>query len=285
MDLLPAAFTHHALNTGEVTISYSVGPDNGPTLLMLHGVTSRRDGFVRVLPALMDSFRIITIDQRGHGYSGHTPGRYGRSDHAGDIRYVLDHVCREPTIVWGHSMGGGNAVQMAYENSDGVVGLVLEDAALFGSQRQRANADSPIRLMFNAQLEMRESGQSADQIAARLTEMNPTQPAFFADWKAQCLLQMDLELLRNASAGRARPGAEPDAALAAIACPMLIVQADPDNGGILPDEYLAKIVPPRDDITVVKLPGTNHNINREFAEPLLEVVLPWLATLRTRPEV
>lgn len=279
MDLLPAEFQHQALNTGDVTIGYSIGPDNGPTLLMLHGVTSRRDGFVRVLPALEPNYRVITIDQRGHGYSGHTPGRYGRGDHAADIRYVLDHVCREPTIVWGHSMGGGNAVQMAYENSDAVVGLILEDAALFGSQRPNPPINSPIRLMFKAQLEMVEAGLSEAEISAKLEELNPNQPAFFGAWKAACLLQMDLRVLRNASAGASRPGAEPREALTAIPCPMLIVQADPDNGGILPDDYLAKVVPPREDITVVKLPGTNHNINREFPEPLLEVVLPWLAHL------
>jgi pimeloyl-ACP methyl ester carboxylesterase len=279
MDLLPAEFKHLALNTGEVTIGYSVGPDNGPDLLMLHGVTSRRDGFVRVLPALMPDYRIITIDQRGHGYSGHTPGRYSRGDHAADIRYVLEHVCRAPTLVWGHSMGGGNAVQMAYENNHGIAGLILEDAALFGSQRLQASVNSPIRVMFKAQLEMVEADLDEPTIAAKLKELNPGQPEFFGAWKAECLLQMDVQLLRNASSGASRPGAEPNEALTAIPCPMLILQADPDNGGILPDDYLAKIVPDRKDVAVVKLPGTNHNINREFPEPLLEVVLPWLRNL------
>jgi len=43
MALLLKGFTDHTINTGEVEIGYSVGPDNGPTLLLLHGATSRRD--------------------------------------------------------------------------------------------------------------------------------------------------------------------------------------------------------------------------------------------------
>lgn len=40
MPLLLNGFTDHTIDTGEVEIGYSVGPDNGPPMLMLHGVTS-----------------------------------------------------------------------------------------------------------------------------------------------------------------------------------------------------------------------------------------------------
>ena len=111
MALLLKGFTDHMINTGEVEIGYSVGPDNGPTLLLLHGATSRRDSFFRVTDSLTPNFRVIAMDQRGHGYSGHTPGHYLREDHARDIEFILKNVCKEPSIVWGHSMGGGNAIE------------------------------------------------------------------------------------------------------------------------------------------------------------------------------
>jgi pimeloyl-ACP methyl ester carboxylesterase len=80
MPLLLTGFSDYSINTGEVEISYSVGPDNGPTLLLLHGVTSRRDGFTMLLDTVTQDYRVITIDQRGHGYSGHTPGHYMTRD-------------------------------------------------------------------------------------------------------------------------------------------------------------------------------------------------------------
>ena len=105
MPLLLNGFTDHTINTGEVEIGYSVGPNNGPTLLLCHGVTSRRDGFLRVIDELVGDYRIITMDQRGHGFSGHTTGAYDRFDHARDIRFVMENVSKMPTVVWGHSMG------------------------------------------------------------------------------------------------------------------------------------------------------------------------------------
>ena len=41
MVLLLNGFTDHTIDTGEVEIAYSTGPDNGPTLLLLHGLTDR----------------------------------------------------------------------------------------------------------------------------------------------------------------------------------------------------------------------------------------------------
>ncbi len=87
MPLLINGFTDHTIDTGEVEIGYSVGPDNGPTLLLLHGVTSRRDGFVRVIKELVKNYRVITMDQRGHGYSG--AGHNINREHPDDMLPVV----------------------------------------------------------------------------------------------------------------------------------------------------------------------------------------------------
>lgn len=279
MKLLIDGFEHRTTDTGEVEIGYSVGPDNGPPLLLLHGVTSRRDGFVRVVDSLTPSWRVVAMDQRGHGFSGHAPGAYGRADHARDIRHVLDNVCGAPTIVWGHSMGGGNAVEMAAADGSLVRALMLEDPALFGASRPPGDADSPTRVAFRRFLAMIEEGKSVDAMAAALLAQNPGQPAFFARWKAECLQQMDAEILRNVVAGRSGSASDPGDLLARIDCPVLLVQADPAAGGVLPDDYLDAIRPRRDGFAVARLAGAGHNLNREHPEELLAVVLPWLEVL------
>ena len=65
--------------------------------------------------------------------------------------------------------------------------------------------------------------------------------------------------------------------LATIQVPVILLQADPDAGGILPDDYLAGILPNSDSFTSQKIVGAGHNINREYPEKMLPVVLPWLA--------
>ena len=57
------------------------------------------------------------------------------------------------------------------------------------------------------------------------------------------------------------------------------MQADPNAGGSNTDEYLAEIIPDRENFTVKKIVGAGHNINREHTELLLPVALPWLERL------
>ncbi len=279
MDLLIQGFDHRTANTGEVEIGYSVGPDNGPPLLLLHGVTSRRDGFVRVLDALTPSWRVFTMDQRGHGYSGHTPGAYARADYARDVRHMLDHVIGEPTVIWGHSLGGGNATETAATDPSLIRALLLEDPALFGPSRPPIAEDSPVRQNFRLFLRLVEEGRSLDEMTATLLASNPAQGEVMARWKAECLRQMDPEMLRNVAEARPLGHSDPKDLLARIDCPALLAQADPAAGGVLPDDYLAGLLPGDGRIKVERLPGCGHNLNRDHPEELLAVALPWLQTL------
>ena len=277
MVLLLNGFTDHAIDTGEVEIAYSTGPDNGPTLLLLHGLTDRRDAFPTVIDTLDEIHRVVAIDQRGHGYSGRTPGHYSNDDHARDIRYILENVCQSPTVVWGHSMGGANAIAMAADPPEELKALILEDTAIFGRARSTRAGGAPVNSPFGASLELIEAGISAEEMASRIAQSEPGMPDYYAPWKAERLAQIDPEILRDVVAGRRRGVQDPKESLAKIDCPVLLMQADPDKGGILQDEFLAEITPKTGDWTVVKVVGAGHVINRNHPELALPIVMPWLA--------
>ena len=277
MALLLNGFTDHAIDTGEVEIAYSTGPDNGPTLLLLHGLTDRRDAFPTVIDTLDVMHRVVAIDQRGHGYSGRTPGHYSNDDHARDIRYILENVCQSPTVVWGHSMGGANAIAMAADPPEQLKALILEDPAIFGRARSTRAGGAPVNSPFGASLELIEAGISAEEMASRIAESEPGMPDYYAPWKAERLAQIDPEILRDVVAGRRRGVQDPKESLAKIDCPVLLMQADPDKGGILQDEFLAEITPKTGDWTTVKVVGAGHVINRNHPELALPIVMPWLA--------
>jgi pimeloyl-ACP methyl ester carboxylesterase len=279
MPLLLKGFTDHTINTGEVEIAYSTGPDHGPPLLLLHGVTSRRDTFINVIDSLTPNYRVIAMDQRGHGFSGHVAGAYDREDHAQDIKFVIENVCKAAPIVWGHSMGGGNAVALGGMEPQLYRALILEDPAIFSRTGPPRPSSSPTRSLFRIHLGLIDAGLSSAEMAPKLQEASPNQPEYFAAWKAECLLQMDVEILRNLVDGKSNGGGDPVENLANIGCPVLLAQANPDAGGILPDDYLSSVVPQRVDFTAKKIVGAGHNISREYPELLLPVVVPWLAGL------
>ncbi|MCH8115845.1 MAG: alpha/beta hydrolase, partial [Chloroflexi bacterium] len=205
---------------------------------------------------------------------------YQREEQAGDIGFVMENICKGPTIVWGHSMGGGNAVAMAGDPPEQLNALVLEDPAVFGRKRPVSTNASPTVNTFRVHLDLLEAGLSMEEMAPKLQSASPGQPEYFALWKAECLQQMDIEILRDVVGGSSRGGGDPAESLAMITCPVLLLQADPTAGGILPDTYLAGIIPDNDDFIVTKILGAGHNINREHPEKMLPVVLPWLEAHR-----
>lgn len=279
MPLLLNGFTDHVVDTGEVEIGYSVGPDNGSAMLLLHGMSSRRDGFMHVTDMLSEKYKVFTMDQRGHGLSGHMPGAYSTADQVRDVVFVLKNIVKEPAIIWGHSMGGGNAATTVSENPGLATALILEDSGLRGGGGRRPGGRGVTQSIFAKHLKLMDAGLSLEEMTAKIEELQPGQPDYYAAWKSEVLIQMDNDLLRSTVEGTRTGGRDPREILDKIEVPTLFMQADPNAGGSNTDEYLAEIIPDRENFTVTKVVGAGHNINREHTELLLPVVVPWLAGL------
>ena len=91
----------------------------GEPVLLLHGITHRRQGWDRVVPLLAPERELWAVDLPSHGDSPDLPGDYG-----GDIAPLADAVeafCAaqgldRPHAV-GNSMGGLVALELAAQNA------------------------------------------------------------------------------------------------------------------------------------------------------------------------
>jgi pimeloyl-ACP methyl ester carboxylesterase len=54
---------------------------------------------MHVTGILSEKHKVFMMDQRGHGYSGHASGQYGREDHVRDVVFVLENVINQPAII------------------------------------------------------------------------------------------------------------------------------------------------------------------------------------------
>jgi pimeloyl-ACP methyl ester carboxylesterase len=89
------------------------GAEDDDVLLLVHGgfdFAGTYDVFAPKLAA--HGFRVVAWDQRGHGDSEHTT-LYGWDGDLRDALAVIDHVCRGPVPVVGHSKGGSMVLQLA----------------------------------------------------------------------------------------------------------------------------------------------------------------------------
>jgi pimeloyl-ACP methyl ester carboxylesterase len=115
--------TYH---TGEVDLNYVKSPDNGPPLVLLHGLTGRWQIFIPILPYLVLRHTVYAVDLRGHGKSGRVSGRYRCRDYGEDIAAFLKGRIAEAAIVHGFSTGGLVAAYLAAQHPELVSALILE---------------------------------------------------------------------------------------------------------------------------------------------------------------
>ncbi len=107
----------------------SWGPEDGPAVLAVHGVTASHLTWPLVASFLPDA-HLIAPDLRGRGRSNGLPGPWGMPQHAEDLATVLDAFGVNSAVVVGHSMGAFASLVLANRYPEKVSALVLVDGGL-----------------------------------------------------------------------------------------------------------------------------------------------------------
>jgi pimeloyl-ACP methyl ester carboxylesterase len=97
----------------------------GPLIVLVHGITGNSDQWEPVMEALSDRFTVFAPDLLGHGESAKPRGDYSLGAYASGIRDLLIGLDAEPATIVGHSLGGGIAMQLAYQFPERCGRLVL----------------------------------------------------------------------------------------------------------------------------------------------------------------
>lgn len=100
---------------------------DGPPLVMLHGFLADRRLWRAQADALVDSYRVVLPDMRGHGESGPSPPGVGFEDLVADVVAILDELEIREAVWAGLSIGGMIALRGALWEPERVRALVLVD--------------------------------------------------------------------------------------------------------------------------------------------------------------
>src|SRR5512134_1657783 len=114
-------------------VSYRIG-GRGPLLVLLHGIAGTSATWNDVLPWLSAKHTVLAPDLLGHGGSSKPEGDYSLGAYANAVRDLLEALdLRRGTIV-GHSLGGGVAMQLAYQYPERCERLVLVSSGGLGRE-------------------------------------------------------------------------------------------------------------------------------------------------------
>lgn len=108
------------------------GPADAPPLVLVHGWSL--DGemtYHRVIPALAERHRVIVPDHRNHGRSEWIRGPFDVDVLADELAGILDAVGVRAATVFGWSMGGMAAQELALRRPDLVARMILGGTAAY----------------------------------------------------------------------------------------------------------------------------------------------------------
>lgn len=125
----------------DVSIAVHDRGGDGPPLLVLHGLAGSSRELLPTADALTDSYRVLLMDQRGHGRSTRRPEDLSRQAFVADVVRVLEAFCPgQKCVLVGQSMGAHTAFLTAAARPDLIDRVVLLEGHAAGSDDPREAA-------------------------------------------------------------------------------------------------------------------------------------------------
>lgn len=269
----------------------TLGPDapGRRPLLCLHGVGRRWQDYLPLIPSLRLHGQVHALDFRGHGRSGRRPGRYRVIDHARDAQHVVRSL-REPSVIYGHSLGALVAAIVAAAEPDRVQAVVLEDPP--SADFLNNLGQSPYAAQFTAMRRLAGGNDPVHQVARELAQVRlPTadgrstirlgdlRDAVSLRFTARCLQDVDPDVFTPLLEATWLEGLDLEAVFRRIRCPVLLLCADPACGGMLPKVDADRVCSLMADATRVDFPGSGHLLHWLETESIARLVHGFLESL------
>jgi pimeloyl-ACP methyl ester carboxylesterase len=274
-------FLDRSLSVSGLVLHYvEWGALSAKPLVLLHGITGHARTWDRLASDLSPRFRVLALDQRGHGDSDAAiDGDYRVDVMAGDLAGFVDRLELTTFTLLGLSMGGRVAIAYAGANPGRVERLVIVDIGpdihLPGLERIRGMMSAaPERIDSEEQAidYARHANPRSDEAELRHRVIHGLRRASDGAlaWKYDKALR---DMMR---AGGRRDATDLWAPLGRIACPTLVVRGAESD--ILSPEIAKKMLERLPDARLAEVPGAGHSVPVDQPDEFARVVRAFLGS-------
>ena len=271
---------------GDIEMYYEVhGPTRIPAgqaepLLLIMGLGANATSWVMQIPDFSRDYQVIAFDNRGSGRTDKPHSPYTMPQMAGDAIGLLDHLGIGAAHVFGMSMGGMIAQELALRYPHRVRALVLGGTMTGGPNAVVASlplirqwvstatlplaqaAENGMRFLFSEEF----IAKNKERLLKRAHDLAHLQPPKYA-LQRQVMAVVQFNTYKR---------------LADIKTPTLIISGSEDI--IVPPENARILADRIPDAELVVLDGAGHGFLAEKAEAANKAVLSFLRRHRTGPQ-
>lgn len=256
------------------------GDAGAPPILCLHGITQTAHSWDEVAADLAADYRVLCLDQRGHGDSDWAPdGDYSPRTQAADVDAIAAALALPPFVLAGMSMGGLNAITFTAQHPDKVRALVVVDV----SPEIRKEGVENIRQFIQAadildsfeafveRAHLFNPRRSLENIRSRLSYNLKRLPDGRWTWKYDARLRSAETGFHTTSLHHLWDD------VSAVRCPTLIVRGGESD--ILSDESAARLQAAIPGSRLAEVAGAGHSVMGDNPSAFLAAVRPFLGAL------
>jgi pimeloyl-ACP methyl ester carboxylesterase len=127
------AIEHQTIDLHGHCVSYRIAGE-GPPIVLIHGVAGSSDQWEPTMELLSHRFTLLAPDLLGHGRSAKPRGDYSLGAYAAGVRDLTVALGIKHATVVGHSLGGGIALQFAYQFPERTERLALVSSGGLGRE-------------------------------------------------------------------------------------------------------------------------------------------------------
>lgn len=274
------SFLDRSATVNRLTLHYvEWGTATARPLVLLHGVTGHARTWDHLARELAPSWRVLALDQRGHGDSEAAPdGDYRVATMAQDLGAFVDGLGLARFALLGLSMGGRVAIAYGGAQPHRIERLVLVD---IGPDIHPPGAERVRAMMSGAPEHIESEAQALDYVRRANPRYDATEVAHrvrhglkrAADgtltWKYDKALR---DMMR---AGGRRDVIDLWEPLGRIPCPTLLIRGAESD--ILSPEIAKRMLETLPDGRLVELAGAGHSVPGDRPEEFARIVRSFLA--------